>query len=272
MVLVLSDSSKWVYFNKGKANCLYKYTGDDDYLKNKLLRLRLQDQVFTSKKVYNYTENVIRPVMEEVISMELVKVCFEIPGMLNDGYGLLMPNILPDNIETVRKEKYFKTYKNQTQFILELKPKWLSNEGDACRNCAHHRLKFGFYSDFCSLDLLNENTLPPALSLITEDLTIQKSLLSYFSINDNVLRKLQKLQKTSQVISEIKSESDVTDQLCTAMTLRDVTIFFIIEANKVQKVIVTDTDPKGRSKWKYWVSTEQKLIQNGYYQSNSKHH
>lgn len=270
MVLELTESIEWEFFNKGKANALFKYVGQEDHFKGKLLRLRLSDQVITTKEVFKYIELEIRPKLPETIECELVKVVFIASGALNDGYGLIIPNLLNEGSEVLKERRYFKTYKNKNLFILELKPKWLSQGSLGCRNCAQHRQKFGHYPEFCSLDLLDESKLSSAVSMITEDSDTQEALENYFERKDNVLQRLKILQQTDQKISGLTNESEITDSLSTAMTFRDVTIFLKIEKGLVYNVVVTDTDPKSRSKWKHWVSTENKLIENGYY-FNTKH-
>lgn len=272
MVLELNDAKDWGYFNKGKANVLYKYIGNDQKLKRKLLRLRLSDQVITTSEVFRYINNKIKPLLPETIDCGLVKVEFNVDGALNDGFGLLVPNMLPEDAEVEQAENYFKTYKSSDTFILELKPKWLTNVDKKCRNCAHHKYKFGVDSKFCSLDLLERTQLSMAVSLITNDYKIQAALHRYFTSDENILLKLKNLQTIDQNVIDLESESDVTDQFCTVMTLRDVTVFLVVKDGVVINSVVTDTDPKSKSKWKHWVSTEKKLIDDGYYtRTNTRH-
>ncbi len=272
MVLELNDAKDWGYFNKGKANVLYKYIGNDQKLKGKLLRLRLSDQVFTTLEVFQYINNKLKPLLPETIDCALVKVEFNVDDALNDGFGLLIPNMLPEDAEVEQAENYFKTYKSSDTFILELKPKWLTNINKKCRNCAHHKYKFGVDPKFCSLDLLEKTQLSMALSLITNDFKIQAALYNYFTSDDNILLKLEDLQTIDQNVLDLDSETGVTDQFCTVMTLRDVTVFIVVKDGVVINSVVTDTDPKSKSKWKHWVSTEKKLIDDGYYtRTNTRH-
>lgn len=272
MVLELNDAKDWGYFNKGKANVLYKYIGNDQKLKGKLLRLRLSDQVFTTLEVFQYINNKLKPLLPETIDCALVKVEFNVDDALNDGFGLLIPNMLPEDAEVEQAENYFKTYKSSDTFILELKPKWLTNINKKCRNCAHHKYKFGVDPKFCSLDLLEKTQLSMALSLITNDFKIQAALYNYFTSDDNILLKLEDLQTIDQNVLDLDSETGVTDQFCTVMTLRDVTVFIVVKDGVVINSVVTDTDPKSKSKWNHWVSTEKKLIDDGYYtRTNTRH-
>lgn len=272
MVLELNDAKDWEYFNKGKANVLYKYIGNDQKLKGKLLRLRLSDQVFTTLEVFQYINNKLKPLLPETIDCALVKVEFNVDDALNDGFGLLIPNMLPEDAEVEQAENYFKTYKSSDTFILELKPKWITNINKKCRNCAHHKYKFGVDPKFCSLDLLEKTQLSMALSLITNDFKIQAALYNYFTSDDNILLKLEDLQTIDQNVLDLDSETGVTDQFCTVMTLRDVTVFIVVKDGVVINSVVTDTDPKSKSKWNHWVSTEKKLIDDGYYtRTNTRH-
>lgn len=272
MVLELNDAKDWGYFNKGKANVLYKYIGNDQKLKKKLLRLRLSDQVITTSEVFRYINNKIKPLLPETIDCGLVKVEFNVDGALNDGFGLLVPNMLPEDAEVQQAENYFKTYKSSDSFILELKPKWLTNVDKKCRNCAHHKYKYGVDPKFCSLDLLEKTQLSLTVSLITNDFRIQAALYRYFTSDDNILLKLKNLQTIDQNVLDLDSEAEVTDQLCTVMTLRDVTVFLVVKDGVVINSVVTDTDPKSKSKWRHWVSTEKKLIDDGYYtRTNTRH-
>ncbi|CCH45232.1 Inositol-pentakisphosphate 2-kinase [Wickerhamomyces ciferrii] len=259
------ESKDWIFFNKGKANTLYRYIGNDSQFKDKLLRLRQSNQTITSKQVYEYIEDVVRPKLNQVIECDLVKVDFQVDGLLNDGFGLLIPNLIPLDSKIIKKEKYFTTFENSNQFILELKPKWL-DIGRACRNCAHHRYKHHEEPNFCALDLLDFDKIQNAVEIITDDHNVQNTLINYFQSEENILSKILKLQEIKKYdISKIKKESDITPDFTFSMTMRDVSVFIIIQDQKVSKIVVTDTDPKSTTKWKHWVSTEQTLIDNGFY-------
>lgn len=272
MGLSITDDQHWKFFKKGKANALYRYVGDDAHFSGKLLRLRLADQTIRTTEVFEFIEKQVRPRLPEVIACELVEVGFRKQELLNDGFALLIPSLVPEGAVIEKADNYFNTFRANGQFILELKPKWLSDDILKCRNCAHHNYKHGRNPDFCSLDLLEKDTLPSALELITEDSQIHTALYQYFLKDDNVLRKLTDLQKTEISIAEITDKQQVSDELCSIMTLRDVTVFITVIADNVVQVTVTDTDPKHKSKWKHWVSTEKKLQENGYYDTVTKHH
>lgn len=271
MILSINDDSDWRFFKKGKANALYEYVGDKSKFKGKLLRMRLSDQTIKTIEVFNFIQKKVRPLLPEVINCELVEIKFQKKELLNDGFGLLIPSLVPEGASIEKTDRYFNTFIAQNQFILELKPKWLSESTNNCRNCAHHLYKHGRSPEFCSLDLLNHDTLQAAIQLITDDSQLQAVLYQYFSREDNILQTLSNLQKSQVAIADITEENQVTNELCSIMTFRDVTVFFIIINDMEVNAVVTDTDPKHKSKWKHWVSTEKELQGNGYYKRVTKH-
>ena len=55
----ITSPEDWEYFAKGAANILFKYTGNNDYLKRKLLRLRLlkqEEEYISTCELYDFIE------------------------------------------------------------------------------------------------------------------------------------------------------------------------------------------------------------------------
>lgn len=268
MIETAGNACDWVEYQRGGANALLSYVGGEERWKHKLLRLRLASQSIDTIAVYEYVESEIRPKLAEVVGMELVKVEFQVQGCLNEGYGLVLDNLVAPNSVLVKATNYLKLFRNDNCYTLELKPKWLHNfEPRNCRNCAHYWMKHGKRREFCSLDLLYD--CAKAVQAISHDPGVQKALLAYFSSPDNILVRLQRLQHSKPILS-VSSEADVDKELITSMTLKDLTVFFSISGQTVQKVTVTDTDPKSVSKWQHWLTTESQLHAQGYY-ANSTH-
>ncbi|KAH3669101.1 hypothetical protein WICMUC_005065 [Wickerhamomyces mucosus] len=259
MIKTFINPSEWVYFNRGNANVLYEYRGDNTNLKGKVLRLRLKDQQFDTNAVYEFKELKIKPLLDEVIDSEIVKVNFAINSALNDGYGLLMPNLV-SNYQLIKTEKYYKVFQRKDgteRFLLELKPKWLQGTEKGCRNCAQHLSKHGEFAQFCVLGLLNEYFLENTIKSFYDHEQFSEPFIKYFQKDNNILKKLKNLQRI------INFDTDSIEEICLQMTLRDLSIFLESTPESVKKVTITDVDPKSPSKLTSWIRTEVAL--NDYY-------
>lgn len=103
----ITTPSEWAYFAKGNANILFKYTGGNDYLRHKLLRVRLlkeDEQYISTCELYDFIELKCKPVFpQQIIDIQLVVLTKDFVSLLNnegnklmlkERYGLLLPNIL----------------------------------------------------------------------------------------------------------------------------------------------------------------------------------
>lgn len=244
----------WKFFKKGNANSIYKYVGESKEFSQKLLRLRLSNQKYDTKQVFEYIESKIRPILSETIKTELVIVKFHKEECMNDGFGLLIPNLFPFDSQIIKKDRYFQVYQSKNSVTLELKPKWLIMNPRGCRNCANHRHKYNEVANFCTLRLLDPNQLHYEIMEIFDDELLQSEYEKYFQSNDNILNKLRSLQ--NDITFEVNS---VADELKLQMSLRDVTVFIKFE-DGIFKSFVTDIDPKSLDKWQSWKIKEERLI------------
>lgn len=254
----LSKGDDWKFLAEGNANVIYMYVGQDECLKEMVLRLRKQDQSIDSQGVYRFIEEVIRPILDVVIPLELAEVCFVKEGTLSDGYGLLMPNLLV-NTEVIRREKYFTVYRRQEVSVVEIKPKWLARSSLGCRNCAHYRCKHSQEPTFCSGHLVDTEKLHSAVKMVTEHSDTQNALLKYLEDEDNVFKRLKSLQTDKFSFEGISREEEVQEEHCLQMTLRDVTVFLAIKGKHVIETTIIDADPKSAKKWLHWIQTEKEL-------------
>lgn len=265
----ITSPREWKYFAKGNANILFRYEGANDYLKHKLLRLRLKkddDKYISTCELYDFIElKCKRLFLDQIIDVQLVVLTPEFTAdldtsrhelMISEQYGLLIPNILCGNYSKVALSKYCNLYvgdadnrNNESAIdsvIIEMKPKWLyDNQTNYCRTCLLNQLK-GYERHFCPLDFLYEETIssgledlfskiPPHLleSIEVRSKIALRELMKRFVTNpNNVFRKLknyQEIENENDLIMNLKSQDDVLERLSLIMTLRDVGLFIKFE-------------------------------------------
>lgn len=254
MTRILSDRKEWSFLTSGNANLVFEYCGDDELYKGKVLRLRKASQAITTKEVYEFMTTVIAEILDHVVPTEIVRVNFKSEGALNDGYGLLLPNLL-SGTQVIRMEKYFTVHEGHHLSILEIKPKWLTTTRLGCRNCAHHKYKHGTESTFCSKNLLRREGIDHIAKHIVDNKTTQIALQEYLLQDDNVFQQLRRLQRNDFNFDGIDSIDMISGEHCLQMTLRDVTVFLKVHNGRVTDVNITDVDPKSREKWVHWAKT-----------------
>lgn len=106
----ITSPHEWIYFAKGNANILFKYTGNNDYLRHKLLRVRLlkeDDQYISTCELYDFIELKCKHLFpQQIIDIQLIVLTTDFVNrldnqgnqlMLKERYGLLIPNILDGN-------------------------------------------------------------------------------------------------------------------------------------------------------------------------------
>lgn len=259
----ITAPSDWVYFAKGSANILFKYTGNNDYLRHKLLRVRLlkeEDQYISTCELYDFIELKCKHLFpKHIIDIQLVVLTTDFVNqldnrgndlMLKERYGLLIPNILSGNYNRQALSKNCNLYtsidSNDSEridsVIFEIKPKWLYDNTTTlyCRTCLLNQLR-GNKRHYCPLDLLFDETIDQGI----DDLffPIQTNLLEKIELNkiplkklfrcylmdpNNVFQKLkqyQRINNQNDLIENLTSENDVLQNLSLVMTLRDVGLF-----------------------------------------------
>ncbi|CAH2353910.1 inositol-pentakisphosphate 2-kinase [[Candida] railenensis] len=198
----ITSPSEWVYFAKGNANILFKYVGAHDYLKHKLLRVRLlkeEEEYISTCELYDFIELKCKPLFpKQIIDIQLVVLTTDFISKLNNNghkvmvkerYGLLLPNILYGNYEKQFLSKHCQLYTGYSEVphslsetdasqttskqnpsaidsvIFEIKPKWLydNTSSNYCRTCSLNQYK-NYKHHFCPLDFLYEDTLDQGLA------------------------------------------------------------------------------------------------------------
>lgn len=256
----ITKPEEWKYFAKGAANILFQYTGTNDYLRHKLLRLRLikeDDEYISTCELYDFVElrckhlfpNLIIDIQLVVLTQEFVNNLYSNGSklMVNERYGLLIPNILDGEDTKVELSKNCNLYYDNDfdAITLEMKPKWLYDNKDDnyCRTCLLNQLR-GYKRHFCPLDLLYDDTIDNGIedlfSAVPTQLLTQinnqipiKKLFKIFLTNPNnifqQLKQYQKINDKNDLIENLTSPNDVSTNLSLVMTLRDVGLFLKFE-------------------------------------------
>ncbi|KAJ2899600.1 inositol-pentakisphosphate 2-kinase [Zalerion maritima] len=203
----------------------------------------------------------------------------------NVKYGML--------VEDMRK-------KSPTDFVIEFKPKWLTQSPSApadakrCRTCAREALrqhkdnKGGMRRTFCPLDLLRSEYDPKAQEALCAALvpeldpfSTQFHLFSEWLRTNQLLKTLARVQQESDRHGTLRKENhDPNFEL--AMALRDCSCFIRIPgaaecangngvaARRVVEAKLGDVDKKNwEKKLGYWRELEEDLCQ-GYYRGTEK--
>lgn len=328
----ITDPGDWSYFAKGGANILFKYNGANDYLKHKLLRVRLlkdDDQYISTCELYDFIELKCKHLFpQQIIDIQLIVLTFEFVNqldsngnklMLTERYGLLIPNIVDGDYTKQFLSKNCHLYIGNASgtkqanavdsVIFEVKPKWLydNTSSNYCRTCLLNILR-GKKRHFCPLDLLYPETIDNGIddifSAIPQDILTNieehnniplRQLFKIFLGNpSSVFQKLkeyQRINNKNDLIKNLTSIDDVSQNLSLVMTLRDVGLFIKFEKydkhnnihnshNNVNNIVtvepygkflltcnIYDLDLKSKLKYRHWLDIEQQL-QNIY---NSSH-
>ncbi|QLQ80944.1 hypothetical protein HG537_0E02990 [Torulaspora globosa] len=263
---------------EGNANVLIDL-GDTDCLYRCCVRFRdsLKRNNEYSIENLQYIQTCVKMVLGDLLcSMELVELPLEgFEGILGQYVGNLddskiivfrMPNLKPRILEKVAYQDQFTqiyTSHDLSRVVLELKPKWVYNPSDYCRNCSHSRLK-GRELRYCYSKLNQDPLHLTELLASAGELPagFQRDLASYLASSTNVLAVLYEAQRElkHEALSGIESVADVTSSMSLAMTLRDVTCFIEWSSDADQlRVNVVDVDLKPKEKFVHWRETQLRL-------------
>ncbi|KAL7664424.1 Inositol-pentakisphosphate 2-kinase [[Candida] zeylanoides] len=259
----ITSPGEWVFFAKGNANILFEYVGAHDYLRRKLLRLRLfrhDEEYISTCELYDFIELKCKPLFpRQIIDIELVVLTTEFCSrldargsrlMVRERYGLLLPNALHGDYERQFLSKHCQLHTPRAPqidvVIFEFKPKWLydNTSSNYCRTCSHCQLT-GRPRHFCPLDLLYPDTVDrgiddvfshiPAARLAEFEqnrIPLRRLLRTVLSQPDNVFQRLkqcQRINNKNDLIKNLGSPADVSHNLSLVMTLRDVGLFLKFE-------------------------------------------
>ncbi|CAL9732339.1 inositol-pentakisphosphate 2-kinase [Monosporozyma unispora] len=157
------------------------------------------------------------------------------------------------------------TTPSQNTYILEIKPKWLHNPVQYCRNCTHNKYKTRNIN-YCYRNLLSGNGAYIKDILFSTEVSSDKLgiMAKYFSQENNVLQKLYNEQLNTY--NEFQRRKD--DKPALLMTLRDVSCFvkwdffvnketLFLDANVNASII--DVDLKPAEKRRHWIDIENTL-------------
>lgn len=274
---------------KGNANIVVTLGGEENVLYR--LSIRYEDSLEKNNEYtlsnWKFISKEIRPILGDLLCpMELVTLI--INGNLRKLYScyvdvesskdhevqaLKLPNLRPADIFSNRLYKDHQTviYSNpeKDKILLEIKPKWLHNSLDYCRNCTHNKLKGRKNIDYCYRNLLTQPNY--LLRIIKPNVDFPRkyieSMSKYFALDDNVLQLLYREQEKLYKVSE--KDDNLLPLL---MTLRDVTCFVewdfakkteLSQPPKVSAHII-DVDVKPSSKKQYWANMENTLNNSKY--------
>ncbi|ANZ76711.1 BA75_03919T0 [Komagataella pastoris] len=266
----MNNPEHWTFLNKGKANAIFKYIGDDMNYKGKVIRLRLANQLVLSKEIFEFV-NTFRPRLHHLIAMELIPISSDFLRALaqesgiaikEDTHGIIMPLIeLPEQRKKVSKHISLYTDSINNHLTVEIKPKWLYSipqNTTLCRNCA-----LNFYRDeelLCSLDLLNPNLITDWVDRLGLNEQHSESLTHFLLSSDlfHILFDLQNFKDIHETIGKLNSENEVPEELVRSMALKDVTVYISL-AEDDTKVTIIDLDKKHPSKFRHWKKQEELL-------------
>lgn len=239
----ITSPNEWEYFAKGNANILFKYTGHNDYLKEKLLRIRLlkeDDKYISTCELYDFIELKCKHLFPQIVDIQLVVLTTEFVNSLNhhgnklmvkERYGLLLPNMLSGSYCNQFLSPNCQLYYGQSlvtqdmchpppdgkmidSVIFEIKPKWLydNSSSNYCRTCLLNQLR-GYKRHFCPLDLLYQDTIDRGL----EDLfsVIPENILMDIEVGNGIpLRRLFKilLSDSNNVFQKLKEHQRINNK------------------------------------------------------------
>ncbi|CCH58106.1 hypothetical protein TBLA_0A03060 [Henningerozyma blattae CBS 6284] len=270
---------------KGNANIVLEDTNDNSPIK-RLYRISTRYNTIVENNDYtlrnwNYIEQRIKPLlMDYLCGMELYNMTRdklynvqEVQTLLQSSDDLIKCIKMEDlrlpaedggasaskNI-TRYKDHYLKIYTTTSDILFELKPKWLySVSVGYCRTCTHATMiKRNFLICPC---LLVTDPAEAVERICSSSLNIyHKQLTEYFKDPSNILQCLYRLQQKWDPIRQLRHQSPIDlNTLCTAMTLRDVTIFIRSSISGQIAARIVDVDLKPKSKLEHWLATQNKL-------------
>lgn len=266
---VVGEGNANILIDLGDANCLYRCC------------VRFKDSLKRNNEYsienLEYIETCVKVVLGDLVCpMELVELPLEsletVVGQyvrnLDDTKVTVfrMPNLKPRYLEkTAYADRFTQIYTSAdlSRVVLEIKPKWVYNPSDYCRNCSHSKLK-GRELQYCYSKLHQDplhltELLAGAGELPPE---FERDLASYLARSTNVLAVLYAAQRElkHEALSLIESAEDVTSSMSLAMTLRDVTCFIEWSSDADQLTVnVVDVDLKPKEKFLHWRETQLRL-------------
>ncbi|KAK4950719.1 Inositol-pentakisphosphate 2-kinase [Elasticomyces elasticus] len=275
------------YLNEGGANFVFRILSHSSEelplrLRKKLLRLRKEfvdrpDVLLAGEDTWQAifpAENLIQhdlialPPTIEVIN-DLLHDVKDRPAHRKDDFceggthGILVTDMSP----------------GQNDRLVELKPKWLAQSPNAplgsrrCRTCAlraQREAEKGIVTATdrqrsCPLDLVSEDVASRKLAAdrLTDDERVQEYLITAAL---PLLRTMQRYQQTWDPKGVLAPDgSPNAHDLSKAMTLRDCTLFVLVESDGGVEARLGDLDMKGIDKVGRWRTTEQGLVDGGWY-------
>lgn len=259
----MSSSDDWKLIGRGGANLVYEYIGGSLYA-GKVLRLRLKGSEISATEIWEYmSTSRFDPLRKWMLITDLVDPVQGLSEEIDPSQkGLMMPNLLVGSHQTVELNKYIVFHFGDTT-LLELKPKWLYDASEPCRNCIQAMAKHQKYNN-CTRQLLSESGTRNWAQSVQEELTTRgfraPRLLEALLNCRDLFRALYQLQNDGTDLREtlrcLKSEQDVTPFIQFSMTLKDVTIMIDLDTGTAHLV---DLDKKPVSKWLKWKATELAL-------------
>lgn len=268
---------------KGNANIVISI-GNDDILYRLSVRFKnletnneytLKNWSFIQKEIIPIFGSYLCPVevCDLTLSLKLTELYSHYVSLesikSNSILCLKLPNLNPclSTAQCLHSDHQTRLFYDDAQntFIMEIKPKWLHNPLEYCRNCTHNKYK-GRIINYCYRKLLHQNgqyikEIFKNDSVPEEKLNIMNE---YFSTENNIL---QKIYDEQLKIHQLVIESGAEEKIPLLMTLRDVTCFIkwqflhsnsnSNDANKSNlnanvEALIVDVDLKTPEKKIYW--------------------
>ncbi|KAK3072002.1 Inositol-pentakisphosphate 2-kinase [Teratosphaeriaceae sp. CCFEE 6253] len=288
-LVTLGDSRcKLEYLNEGGANLVFRILpkGDEPLsqrLHRKLLRLRKQP-VKNAADLVEGTEQwmAILPA-DNLIGHELIELGPDTTTIVNnllagiegrsthrknDSWPGSTHGVLITDMSPGRNEEF-----------VELKPKWLVQSPTApsnakrCRTCAlraHRGIEKGVVTatdaqGSCPLDLVSDVRQNRRLAgeRLTDISRVREYLVEEAQPLLHTLRQYQREWDPNGALS-VKTDSEARD-LSMAMTIRDCTLFVLVNSTGEVEARLGDLDAKGSEKLGRWQATEECLLEGGWY-------
>ncbi|AMD19240.1 HBR339Cp [Eremothecium sinecaudum] len=260
----------------GASNCVVALYPNDPVLYRICIRstsLQRNNQFLLED--YHFINETIRPLLDEfLLEMELTALeptlfqkCLE-PYVKNWDTDTLwtmkIPSLIPTNSTKIIIDHYSSVHIAVDGIVSwELKPKWLYQSSEYCRNCTLCRIR-GNSCKHCYAKLLEPGNQKKMVESIFEGIPVMRSFIEaaaeYFVRPDNILQVLYKVQRDiDSALQPIESASDVTPQHCLSMTLKDVSCFLFWHPGREIIPKVIDVDKKQPYRWTNWAAIESRI-------------
>jgi inositol-pentakisphosphate 2-kinase len=243
----------------------------DNLVTQSLVNLGSTDTIKRTNEELRSQERYVTPIKGSVQSTTGRPIKRHGTYLAADSHGLLVVDMTPGSLG---------------EEVIEFKPKWLIQSPSApanskrCRQCARQAQTDAAHAQHHGITPISQNFCP--LDLISKSSKEVNLAVSKIESNPTKARRLTKWLQSTTLLSQLRDVQESMDpkgvftadlrseKFCLAMTLRDCTVFLRLPANasddKNIEARLGDLDLKSPDKAEYWMETERKLIDEGWYQ------